>query len=145
LTLTRRGAWYIAAGTVLVCGVGAFAFLRVWQAHGLVHAAESGNVERVRDAIGRAPNDAQLWQLLGEAYSRRSSYAEAVQAYQHSIQLDGTDETTWWVMGVAEVCRNNKQGIAAAESGLRRLNEKSAQEFADLAGFGCCAFGGCPK
>jgi hypothetical protein len=48
-------------------------------------------------------------------------------------------------MGIAEVCRQNADGIAAAEAGLRRLNDRSAKEFARIAPHGCCAFGGCAK
>jgi Flp pilus assembly protein TadD len=128
--VTKRIAWVAGTTAVVACGMVGIIILKVSQAHGLVHAAEGGNVERVRAAVERAPNDAGLWALLGEAYSKRTDYGQAVQAYQRAIQLDATDETTWWMMGIAEVCRKNLQGVAAAEAGLRRLNARSAQDAA---------------
>jgi cytochrome c-type biogenesis protein CcmH/NrfG len=119
--------------------------LRVSDAHGVMHAAEAGDVDRVRAAVDRTPNDAGLWELLGDAYANRSDYAQAASAYRKSIQLNPRDETTWWMLGIAEVCRNNPEGITAVRDALQRLNDDSAREFAKLAPLGCCAFGGCAK
>jgi cytochrome c-type biogenesis protein CcmH/NrfG len=145
--VSRRTAWIAGTTAVLLCAAGASCalLLKVTAAHNLVHAAEGGDVDRVLAAIEGTPNDSGLWELLGEAHAQRADYARAVQAYQKSIQLDPSDENTWWMMGIAEVCRQNAEGIAATEAGLRRLNGESAKEYARIAPRGCCAFGGCAK
>ena len=140
--MTRRVAWTAAVALALLAG-GGIAFMKASRAHGLIHAAESGNVARVLAELQGAPSDADLWELLGEAYSQRADYESAVSAYQHAIKLNPSDETYWWMLGIAEVCRRSQGGTAAAERGLRNLNPKSADEFRDLIPGGCCAFGGC--
>ena len=143
--MSKRLAW-IAGGIVAIGTVaGLNACRELLEAHDLMHAAEAGNVERVRAALERAPNDAGLWELLGDAYHARSDYAQAVGSYQKSLQLDPSDENTWWELGISEVCRQNSIGVASVQDALRRLNGESAKEFAKMAPLGCCAFGGCSK
>jgi cytochrome c-type biogenesis protein CcmH/NrfG len=120
-------------------------FLKLSAAHGLIHAAEAGDVERVLAAVDREPQEAGLWELLGDAYAARSDYEQAVRAYQKALELNSADENTWWLLGIAEVCRNNPEGIAIVQGALQRLNGESATEFGRLAPMGCCAFGGCAR
>ena len=143
--VSRRIAWIAGCIVALACAAGLVFMLRLSAAHEFMHAALAGNVDRVREAIDRTPNDAGLWELLGEAHAQRSEYAHAVSAYKRSLQLDPTDETTWWMMGIAEVCQKNPAGIAAVQEALQRLNGDSAKQFAKIAPLGCCAFGGCAK
>jgi len=143
--VSKRAAWIAGVVGVLVCAVGLTFLLKVVGAHSLMHAAEGGDVDKVLAAVDQSPKDAGLWVLLGDAYSKRSDYAQAVRAYQKALQLNPSDESTWWLLGIAEVCRNNPGGIAAVQGALQRLNGESAKEFARLAELGCCAFGGCAK
>jgi cytochrome c-type biogenesis protein CcmH/NrfG len=143
--VSKRLAWIIGACVVLVGGVGLALFVELSAAHGLTHAAHAGDVERVLAAVRRKPQEAGLWELLGDAYRARSDYEQAVRAYQRALQLNSADENTWWLLGIAEVCRNNPEGIATVQRALQRLNGQSAAEFAGLAPKGCCAFGGCAR
>jgi predicted Zn-dependent protease len=143
VSVTRR-ATIIAASSAAVFLAGAAVVVRgVSKGHRLLDAAEAGHVTVIQAAIDREPQNAGLWQLLGQAYESRKDYSHAVDAYQRSIQLSPSDEETWWMLGIAEVCRKNPPGIATVESALRRLDAQSATEFAQLAPLGCCAFGGC--
>jgi hypothetical protein len=122
-----------------------FLFYRAEQGHRLMHAAFSGRDTPIREALARDPNDAALWELLGEACASQSRYADAVEAYDRSIALDPRDETAWWMKGIAEVCRGNKPGVDAVEARLRQLNGDSAAQFRQIAPNGCSAFGSGPK
>ena len=112
--------------------------------HSLTHAALSGNDQPIRAALDREPGNPELWALLGEAYAHQARYPEAVEAYDRSIAKAPNSEETWWMKGIAEVCRGNKAGVALVAARLQELSKESAAEFRRLAPSGCCAFGsGC--
>ena len=141
----KRGLAFAAGILVAAIGVGA-----VWyqadQGHRLMHAGLAGRDEPIRLALSKAPRDAGLWELLGEAYANQSRYAEAIQAYDRSIALAPHDETTWWMKGIAEVCRENPEGVGSVAVRLDALDASSGAEFRKLAKTGCCAFGkGCAE
>jgi tetratricopeptide (TPR) repeat protein len=132
----------IAIGILTIVLVAlSLAWYRAEQGHRLIHAAMTGRDEPIRAALSRDPGDATLWELLGEAYANQSRYQEAVQAYDRSIALAPGDETTWWMKGIAEVCRGNRAGIEVVEARLRALSPDSAAQFHQIAPNGCSAFG----
>jgi tetratricopeptide (TPR) repeat protein len=135
--------WLTVAIGILIAALAALSFVwyRAEQGHRLLHAALSGRDEPIRAALSRDSGNATLWELLGEAYANQSRYAEAVQAYDRSIALAPGDETTWWMKGIAEVCRGNKPGSEAVEVRLRELSADSAAQFRRIAPNGCSAFG----
>lgn len=134
--------------SVGIVTIAIFAGLAAWswaqRGHSLTHAAISGNDQPIRAALDREPDNPQLLALLGEAYAHQARYPEAVEAYDKSIAKAPNSEETWWMKGIAEVCRDNKAGVALVATRLQELNQESAAEFRRLAPSGCCAFGsGC--
>ena len=142
----KRGL-VIAAGILVaaIVAVGAV-WYQAEQGHRLMHAALAGRDEPIRVALSKTPSDAGLWELLGEAYANQSRYAEAIQAYDKSIALAPQDETTWWMKGIAEVCRGNPEGVSSVAVRLDALDASSGAQYRKLAETGCCAFGkGCDE
>ena len=135
----------ISGGVVTIAiFVGLAAWFWAQRGHSLTHAALGGNDQPIRAALARKPGDPQLLALLGEAYAKQSRYPEAVEAYDKSIAKAPDSEETWWMKGIAEVCRGNTTGVALVAKRLQELNRESADEFRRLAPGGCCAFGaGC--
>ncbi len=140
--LLRRLLWAVT----LVAGA---IVLLVWyvrlglMGHGLLHAASTGRPEPILQALQEHPNDAGLWELLGEAYASAARYEEAVPAYRRSLALDSTESNTWWMLGITQVCRGDKAGVDEVTKELATRDHESFESYRDLAPKGCCAFGGC--
>jgi predicted Zn-dependent protease len=141
--MTRKTA--IAAGlTVTAIAFAGILVGKAERAHNLMHAGMTGRDEPIRLALSKDPDNAGLWELLGEAYANQSRYVEAIHAYDKSLALVPNDETTVWMKGIAEVCRENLEGVRSVADRLEGLNRQSGAEFRQLAKSGCCAFGkGC--
>lgn len=135
----------ISIGVVTIAVfVGLAAWSSAQRGHSLTHAALAGNDQPIRAALEREPGDPQLLALLGEAYAHQARYLEAVEAYDKAIAKAPNSDETWWMKGIAEVCRGNKTGVALVAKRLQELDQESAAEFQRLAPGGCCAFGtGC--
>jgi tetratricopeptide (TPR) repeat protein len=122
----KRGL-VIAAGILVAAICVGAVWYQADQGHRLMHAALAGRDEPIRLALSKAPSDAGLWELLGEAYANQSRYADAIQAYDRSIALAPHDETTWWMKGIAEVCRENPEGVGSVAVRLDALDPSSGR------------------
>lgn len=60
---------------------------------------DSDTVEGVLALIDEQPDDAELHQRLGKAYSAAGRYEEARTAYERSLELDPTDPFTHFYLG----------------------------------------------
>ena len=140
----KRGPAIAVGVAFATLALGGTYWYQAERGHSLLHAALAGRDEPIRLALSAAPGDAGLWELLGEAYANQSRYVEAVQAYDRALSLAPGDENTLWMKGIAEVCRENAEGVHAVSARLDVLNPQSAAQFRTLAKNGCCAFGrGC--
>jgi tetratricopeptide (TPR) repeat protein len=111
--------------------------------HELLHAALSGRPEPILAELGRRPQDAALWELLGEAYANTGRHDEAVTAYRRAIAIEPKNSDAWWMLGITQACREDKPGMDEVQAALTRIDGDAAAQYRDLAPKGCCAFGGC--
>jgi len=141
----RRRALVWAAGIVIpiAAGLWLLAFKRGLAGHELLHAALSGRSEPILAELSRHPQDAALWELLGEAHANVGRYDEAVTAYRRAITIEPESLEALWMLGITQACREDTRGVDEVQTALARIDTEAAAQYRDLAPKGCCAFGGC--
>ena len=71
---------------------------RAYQSQGRLDEA----IEHFKAATVAAPDEAQPWTMLGDAYTLKRDYASAVEAYNQALKLVPVNPRVWQMLGDAE-------------------------------------------
>jgi cytochrome c-type biogenesis protein CcmH/NrfG len=61
---------------------------------------DGASIAALRQAAADSPDSASVWIALGNAYFDSSRYADAIDAYTRSLEIDGSDPNVWTDRGI---------------------------------------------
>lgn len=115
----RGSTWALSlAGAVAVAAIG-YAILReernppVAPSNALTRGSLSG-IEELERQVAAAPQDAQLWRQLGQAYFDDGRFEDAVRANQRAAAQNPSRAELWSALGEAQVMASKTDPMPAA-------------------------------
>src|SRR5262249_11129361 len=84
-------------------------------------------IQRIDQQIKRFPDQAILYELLGQFYQNQKEYAKAEESYRKAISLDKNSLTTYSLLGQLFMVQNAADKAIAEFSNVLKINPRSPE------------------